>query len=360
MLTAHPLSRGGRSVRVESVPDLPDLGSWPTLRGEHAMPMQTHAWMNARRRALRLPHLPLLAIRDDAGIQAIAPFIRVGHWLREFPAMFEPSDLVWGDVGHLQRLVDSLARQSLPIVLDRLPVDSPTLGTVRRAFAGRGAVFVRTAMATPYLDLREYGPDALPLTSGWQSDLRRFARKARALGPLEFDIHAPRDADHLHALLDEAYAIETRSWKFRAGTALTSNLAQGLFFKTFAIGAMQEGHLRIAFLRIGDEPVAMQIASLWRGRFWLYKTSFDAAYAAASPGQLLIRHTLAHAAEAGCKSYEFMGVMADWTRLWTKQTRHYVQVHAMPYSLATVAAATRSMARHARDRMRALTRRGMP
>ena len=78
------------------------------------------------------------------------------------------------------------------------------------------------------------------------------------------------------------------------------------------------------------------------------------------PGQLLIRHTLAHAAEAGCKSYEFMGVMADWTRLWTKQTRHYVQVHAMPYSLATVAAATRSMARHARDRMRALTRRGMP
>ena len=76
----------------------------------------------------------------------------------------------------------------------------------------------------------------------------------------------------------------------------------------------------------------MQIAAEWQWRFWLLKISHDQAFSRCSPGQLLMLHTLRHAARSGLSSYEFMGVMDDWTALWTQQTRRYVQVRAIPFN----------------------------
>jgi hypothetical protein len=89
--------------------------------------------------------------------------------------------------------------------------------------------------------------------------------------------------------------------------------------------------VRVALLRLGGRVAAMQLALDWQGRYWLLKISHDQAYAACSPGQLLLRHGLREAARRGLAACEFLGVMADWTSLWTRQTRGYLQVRAYPF-----------------------------
>ncbi|MBK6471497.1 MAG: hypothetical protein IPF94_12430 [Betaproteobacteria bacterium] len=61
--------------------------------------------------------------------------------------------------------------------------------------------------------------------------------------------------------------------------------------------------------------------------------------------QLLVSTTLLHAARARLESCEPMGVMDDWTRLWTPQTRRYLRVQALPFSAAAAVELARRIAR---------------
>ena len=299
--------------------------------------MQTHAWMQARTASLLQPlDLRLYAVMDGHTMEALAPLLRIDDWLREPPLLHEPGDLIWSTPEGLQELASMLAAQSLPVFLERVPIDSPTLPALRRAYAGRGMVRVRPAMPTPVieLDARWQDFDAC-FNAGRRSDFRRVERRAQSWGEVRYEIHSPTSAAELAVLMDEAYSVETRSWKEGAGTSLTADAWHGDFFRRFTRDALPTGMLRIAFLRIGGQAVAMQIAAEWRRRFWLLKISHDQAFSRCSPGQLLMLHTLRHAALSGLLSYEFMGVMDGWTALWTRETRRYVQVRAIPFNATT-------------------------
>jgi CelD/BcsL family acetyltransferase involved in cellulose biosynthesis len=265
--------------------------------------------------------------------------------------MFEPSDWLWRSADDLQQLAGQVLAQGLPLRLSRLPVDSPTLAGLRRAIAGRGRLLLRPAMPTPFIALDDGRGDAL-FSARRRADFRRYERRAAAQGELSYELHAPAPGAELQLRLSEALLMESRSWKARSGTALTSDAQQGEFFQRFAASAAEAGFLRIALLRLGGRPVAMQIAAEWRERFWLFKIAHDEAFFACSPGQLLMRHTLQQAAARGLRSYEFMGVMDDWTRLWTTQARQYFEVFALPYTLATLRALSRSAARQLYRRLR--------
>lgn len=334
--------------------DLPAGSAWPAAVA--AIPTQTRAWTQARWNILPPASARhLLACQDADGTHALAPLVRAGGWLREPPTLFEPSDFIWRDAADLQNLADALAAQPLPVDLERLPAQSPTLPALQRAYAGRGILLVRPAMATPVIHLAGRGPDPDAwLNAGRRSDFRRLERRAAAYGTVTYELHAPATAEEAIALLGEAYAVEARSWKASAGTALTTDATQGAFFRLFAPAAAAEGFLRIAFLRIDGQPVAMQIAAEWQQRFWLFKITHDQAFAPCSPGQLLMRHTLCHAAANGLLSYEFMGLMAPWTELWTRDTRAYLHVRAIPFSVSALKVAARSGARTALNRLRRL------
>lgn len=316
--------------------------------------MQTHAWNEARCGLVDPACLQVIAVGDKDSWEAVLPTLSMGGWIRELPAMFEPSDIAWRSLDGLRALVEELARQGRPLFLERLPATSPTVAVLRQAFARRGLLRLEAAMPTPFIRIEGQGGLEHILGSRRRADLRRAERRAERLGHISYEIHAPSDDFQLAGLLDEAYGLETRSWKYPTGTALTADARQGAFFRRFARAASRDRHLRLAFLRIDGKPVAMQIASEWQQRFWLYKMSYDRTYAGCSPGQLLMYFTLNHALSQGLQSYEFMGVMADWTRLWTRDLRHYVQVRAIPYSLASLDMAARRAVRGAFRRARTL------
>ena len=245
----------------------------------------------------------------------------------------EPADLAWRDAASAQHLARTLARQRRALQLPRVPLGSPSVHALARAFRGRGWVRVRAAHGAPCIELDPGWAQPLQqFNAGRQSDFRRAHRRAEQAGHVQFEVHAPAPGPTLERLMDEAYAVESRSWKGDSGTALAADPALGPFYRRLAHAAAQGGHLRLCFLRIAGQAAAMQLALQGEGRFWLMKIGYDAAYARCSPGQLLMLHTIGHAAAQGLRSYEMLGNAAAWTAGWTRTLRPFVRVNAYPAS----------------------------
>lgn len=265
------------------------------------------------------------------------PLVAQGMWGVLTPpgalATGEPADLAWPDAAQAPALARSLARQPRPLNLPRVPLGSPSLPALATAFRGRGWVRVRAAHGSPCIELDDgWAQPWRKFNAGRQSDFRRAQRRAGEAGGLQFEVHAPAPGPDLERLLDEAYEVESRSWKGDGGTALAVDPLLGPFYRRLAHASAQAGLLRLCFLRIGAQPAAMQFALQGEGRFWLMKIGYDAAFARCSPGQLLMLHTIGHAASQGLASYEMLGNAAAWTAGWTRTLRPFVHVRAYPAS----------------------------
>ncbi len=131
-------------------------------------------------------------------------------------------------------------------------------------------------------------------------------------------------------MLDTVLRVESAGWKGEAKTALAFDARRGSFYRRYAAAASRLGILRICLLRIAGEAAAMQLAVETCGGFWLLKIGYDQKFNRCSPGNLLMRDTIAAAAQHGLASYEFLGETATWTEAWTPQVREQVAVRIYP------------------------------
>jgi CelD/BcsL family acetyltransferase involved in cellulose biosynthesis len=228
--------------------------------------------------------------------------------------------------------------------------DSPTGEALHKAF-GRGTLFyTREAAPYPWIALDEgWREPEQKFNSDRRSDLRRARRRAEKEGDVTCEVISPR-RDELGPLLEEVFRVEAAGWKGREGTALASDVLRREFFTEFAQGAADAGILRLAFLRIGERTAAVQLAAECGGRFWLLKVGYDEEFKRSSPGTLLMLETVRHAAERGLDSYEFLGTVEAWTRVWTEQERECVALRAYPPRPGGLAAAALDAGRFARRR----------
>lgn len=152
------------------------------------------------------------------------------------------------------------------------------------------------------------------------------------MGAVTCEILSP-SVDRLPLLLDEAYAVEAASWKGREKTALRFDARLGEFYRRYAAAAAERGMLRLCFLRIGGDAAAMQLAVVAGNRFWLLKIGYADEFARCSPGVLLMVETIRYAAQAGLRSYEFLGASKSWIRHWTELEHPCVSFRAYPLNL---------------------------
>lgn len=304
------------------------------------LPMQHPAWVISCATTFVSPtRLELIAVPAEGTHRALAPLWRAEGLVPRLHLLGhaetgEPSDLLWADEPALQSLAERLAHQPLGLLLQRVPADSPSIAALRRAWRGRGLLRVREVVGTPTLALDPSWVLAQDkFNARRRADFRRAERHADRLGGLSFEIHERVSEQQLDRLLDEAYAVEACSWKGDSGHALRHDPVRGAFFRRYAHTAMRAGMLRLALMRVGGVAVAMQIAVVWQERFWLLKIGYDPTYAKCSPGQLLMLHTVQHAAQQGLTSYEFLGNPAPWTEAWTRNLRPCVRVAAYPFSV---------------------------
>ncbi len=285
--------------------------------------------------------------------------------------LHEPADLLAADDEALRRLSARVVDRREPVVIERMLADSPTLIAMASACRGRAILVCRPAANCPFISL---DPSWLEpeshLNSGRRSDLRRARRKAEQAGPVRFEIQNPRPAD-VDSLFDQALTVEAKSWKGDAGTALAYDGRRAEFFRHYVHQAAREGILRMCFMYIGDTPAAMQIAIEQQQGFWLLKIGYDAGFASASPGLLLMRETIRYATAAGLRTYEFLGRAEAWTTVWTNEERSTVTLRVFPITprglaalaidvLAAGGRKTLGKARAAANRIKALSGKPRP
>jgi CelD/BcsL family acetyltransferase involved in cellulose biosynthesis len=314
--------------------------SWNTFNETSTLPMQQFGWIKACATTFSsTQELKMVVYGTSEKTLAIAPLVRNSTGkngrlemagLRE---LSEPSDLIWADRQSLERLVIALTGLRIPLILDRLPADSPSIDAFKKAFHGKGVVLCREGVGYPFIPLNEsWRRPEQNLSSRRASDLRRALRKAEKIGPVKTEILSPQP-NELAPLLNRAFAIEANSWKGRVKTALAKDVTRGTFFRQYAHYACQEGMLRTCFLHIGDQAAAMQLAVECGNHFWLLKIGYDEQFGHCSPGNLLLRETIKYAAEKGLDSYDFLGQVEDWTLIWTSSERPCVSLRAYPFTL---------------------------
>ena len=324
------------------VTDLAELqrlrSAWDAVEQLDPSPMQTFAWSLACAETLVAPGAARVLVSSRFGQPlAVAPLAQVpnspGRWQQVgVEQLYEPADLVYGDGASLNRLLCGLRKSGHPFVLGRVSVESPTIAAVRQVFARRGIVAIRKQRSYPYIALDEsWRQPEQNLSSRRRSDLRRALKRAEEVGEVTSEVVAP-DVRELDGLLDRAFEIEARSWKGVAGTALARDKLRAAFFRRYAHEACQAGMLRLAWLRMGDKLVAMQIAVEHRRRLWLLKIGYDEQFARCSPGSLLTARTIQYAAEQELEGYEFLGISSPWTEMWTEQERHFVAIRVYPFT----------------------------
>ncbi len=336
--------------------------AWRTLSASARLPMQEFGWVQACAEALLARHeLYGVVVTDANGPVAIAPLVkpRKGPFrlgLLGVDELSEPMDFLYTNEAALAALAGTLARSRFPLDLKRVPADSPTVAALEQACRGRTPLVRRPGNPYPriLLDAGWTDPEQ-QLSSSRRSLLRRMRRRAEQTGTVTWEVSTPAPSN-LAAMLDEAFRVEAASWKGRDGSAVARNPVKRKFFETYAALACGEGLLRLCFLRIGGRPAAMQIAVESKGGFWLFKIGYDEEFASCSPGSLLIEETVRYAAVRGLASYEFLGSVEEWTRMWTEDQCECVSLRSYPMGIDGAAAFVSDTARFAAVRVGRLIR----
>lgn len=305
----------------------------------HAGPTADRAWADICAETFALRSYPV----EVDGARAPLALVRGRLETIGTGQLFEPTDFAWRDADALDRLAAAVAAERRPLRLPRMPARSPAVRALAQRFR---LVHVRPAGACPVVPIVEE-PERR-LGSRRRQDLRRARRRAEAHGAVRAFVHDPQP-DEVDALLDVAFAVEARSWKGRAGSALASDAARGRFYRAYGRAAASAGTLRVAFLWIDDRPVATQIAIERAGAVWLLKIGYDDAYAACSPGQLLMAEMLRWAAGRELERCEMLGTATAWTRMWADEAWPCMTVYAYPLNTRGAAAVLRDSA-HAATR----------
>lgn len=309
-----------------------------------SLPMQQPEWIQSsldvfgvQGRIYRLwaPEGPAVFVRPTGS---------VAYSLPGAAELAEPSDVPLVGWHARLRLAQRLAREHVPLRLQRVLAASPTAMALKEGYSGRGVVVCAPAPGYPWLDFeRVQGRWQGLLSRSLEHDLRRAWRRARALGPVSIDMYGADSASSMPALLQQAWMVEHASWKGRAGTALLQDTLRRRFFEAYARRLWARGALRLGLLRLNGHAIAMQLAVELGERLWLLKIGYDERFRACSPGQLLMAEVIEDAVKRGLRSLEFLGTPAAWTRRWTRQERPCLDVRAYPYAVRGVFAVGQQM-----------------
>lgn len=315
------------------------VGAWRRLEASASLPMQSHAFASALSSTLLADSdIEIFFVREDDDVAALLALARgPGRFARRTAIgaheVCEPHDALCRDAQAARRLAEAIVRDGRAVEMDRIPAQSPLIPAMREAIRGKGWTAVRPAVPTPTIALDSGWSDpASRFNPGRRSDFRRAERRAGELGRVSFEMLSP-GPDEFDALFDEAVAVEARSWKAEAGTAIAADRAKERCFRHFFRSACERGIFRIAFMRIDGRAVAMQMALEWNERYWLFKIGFDESFERCSPGTLLMLHTIGWAARRELKAYELLGNVEPWiAQFWTRESHDCVCLRAYPFN----------------------------
>lgn len=246
--------------------------------------------------------------------------------------LYEPAEMLVRDDGAAAWLAGEIARLDRPVQLGRLPA----AGAFHEAFAAqarrRGVLLTARSSGAPYIPLTG-GFDAYhaSLRTHTRSELRRRQRKLRALGDVTVELVMPGEAEAA-GLLQEAFEVELRSWKGRAGSALLQRADLRDVFLHYGLESARRGELHLSMLRLDGKAIAMHIATVDGRTYRQFKIGYDEAYAAYSPGLQIFLETIRWSFERGLETHELLGTEEAWSEEWAGSVHACTTTLYYPFS----------------------------
>jgi CelD/BcsL family acetyltransferase involved in cellulose biosynthesis len=136
-----------------------------------------------------------------------------------------------------------------------------------------------------------------------------------------------------------ALAIEARSWKHAAGSAITSRDWEEAFYAQLIQRLGATGSLLGSVLFLDGQPAAHSLELQHGTRTFGLKSSFDVALARSSPGRLLMLQVLDTCFASGCREYDFLGKDEDYKLEWTDTVRQHMTLRVYNDSISSQALA---------------------
>jgi hypothetical protein len=158
--------------------------------------------------------------------------------------------------------------------------------------------------------------NSLPKKFRWH--LRNGTKKLEAAGTLRYS--TCRKASELERFLASAFEIERASWKEIAGSSITTNDYQMIFYKNFCVSALDRGWFYGHLLEVAGEPIAYIYGIVYQGVFYDFKESYKVQYKESSPGHVLKTFVFDELCKRNIRLYDFMGACDDYKMKWTDKT----------------------------------------
>jgi CelD/BcsL family acetyltransferase involved in cellulose biosynthesis len=175
------------------------------------------------------------------------------------------------------------------LVLPEMRLDGPVASMIGVVAESRSLAFATTNVAErPFLESDLDGETYLK-RSLKAHHLREFRRLKRRLGEKgKVEHHVARTAEEIRIGVESFLTLEASGWKGRERTAMAIDRFRAAFAREALHRLSEQDLCRVHSLTVEGKPIACLIVLIEAGVAYTWKTAYDEAYAAFSPGTLLM------------------------------------------------------------------------
>ncbi len=227
---------------------------------------------------------------EKAPVPLGVPIMRT--WSNPFGPLGTP--LIDSDdpVGVIEDFFTLLGRKHLQLprvfVMPQTRLDGPFASILRSFAASNDLTLVTTnEEQRPFLE-SSLDPDSYlreALSSHHFREYRRLRRRLADKGKLEY--HVARNADEIRLGVEAFLTLEAAGWKGRERTAMAIDRYRAAFAREAVHRLAERDLARVHSLTLDGEVIACLIVFIENGVAYTWKTAYDEAYSAYSPGVLL-------------------------------------------------------------------------
>jgi CelD/BcsL family acetyltransferase involved in cellulose biosynthesis len=136
-----------------------------------------------------------------------------------------------------------------------------------------------------------------------------------------FHVDVARSVKEAVPAMEDFLRLHALRWQASGGSYGIPNRRAEAFHRALAPLLAARGWLRIYRLFVAPHPIAAVYGLTVRGRFYYYQSGYDPAWAARSPGLVLLGRTVEDAYSHGLRDYDFLRGEEAYKFDWASERR---------------------------------------